>query len=112
MLPAPKLALPKEKAMPKPVVLKPLEVGADGRIDSFAFERDGQDADEEEPVAIDFSRKAGPSGTDAKKEEMKIVKPLDWKLKSVVAEKKAPVVMDFFGMGELAFLPPARLVSH
>jgi len=91
--------------MPKPVVLKPLEVGLDGRIETFAFEREGEE--EEEPVAMDFSRKPGVGGVETKKEEMKVAKPLDWKSKSgVVAEKKQPVLMDFFGMGELdSFLP-------
>ncbi|KAL7410206.1 mitotic checkpoint regulator, MAD2B-interacting-domain-containing protein [Mrakia frigida] len=110
MLPAPKLALPQGKAMPKPVVLKPLEVGLDGRIETFAFERDGEEEDDE-PVAMDFSRKPGTAGAvETKKEDMKVVKPLDWKLKSVVAEKKAPVLMDFFGMGSTSTSAPKSFV--
>lgn len=100
MLPPPKQALPQGKAMPKPVVLKPLEVDSDGRIETFAFEREGGGEDDE-PVAMDFSRKPATGAVEIKKEDSKIVKPLDWKLKSAVPEKKDPVIMDFFGMGEL-----------
>lgn len=86
--------------MPKPVVLKPLDIGADGTIESFT-QGHGAAAEEEEPVAMDFSRKTMSVETGTGASKMAIVKPLDFKQTSTtVVGKPAPATMDFFGLGK------------
>jgi hypothetical protein len=101
MLPAPKQALPKAKPLPKPVILKPLDIAADGTIESFTQGHGGEE-EEEEPVAMDFSRKRPleEKGEEegAAQKKMNIEKPLD--LKGKRSTKVEKPVMDFFGLGE------------
>jgi len=93
MLPPPKQQAPKAKALPAPVRLKPLELDAEGRIDSF-----DQPAEADEPQAMDFSRKAASAGeTDDK--PMSIVRPLSFAAKGKGKAVAQEAEVDFFGLG-------------
>ncbi|CDZ97040.1 Proline-rich protein PRCC [Phaffia rhodozyma] len=113
MLPPPKQALPKPKAMPAPVRLKPLEVDAEGRVESFervVEEDDGTGGHTGE--VIDFSRK-GPVG---EPKRPVIVRPLDTKANggsSAKSKSKEAPLMDFFGItASTSSVPSAASLSN
>lgn len=108
MLPPPKQQAPKSKTLPAPVRLKPLTLDAEGRIESF------NQQDDEEPEAMDFSRKMPAAGSESSQDKkMEIVKPLS--LSSAKgkgkAVSKAPEI-DFFGLGSTTTPAPSTLKSN